>query len=120
MTKNNTNIGIMMSCFNEVEAVSFAIQELRKFYPENKIYIFNESNESYDFLLKEDHNIKIKNDKDTMSFYYKNNVNDVYLLPEFQTKIQDAFLTFLDRIWLTIAEIGIMTSSSVPRIWHLM
>jgi len=102
MTKNNTNIGIMMSCFNEVEAVSFAIQELRKFYPENKIYIFNESNESYDFLLKEDHNIKIKNDKDTMSFYYKNNVNDVYLLPEFQTKIQDAFLTFLDRICQTI------------------
>ena len=38
MTTNITNIGIMMSCFDEVEAVSFAIQELRKFYPENKIY----------------------------------------------------------------------------------
>ena len=38
MTTNITDIGIMMSCFDEVEAVSFAIQELRKFYPENKIY----------------------------------------------------------------------------------
>ena len=66
MTTNITNIGIMMSCFDEVEAVSFAIQELRKFYPENKIYIFNESNKDYNFLLKDDSNIKIKNDKDTM------------------------------------------------------
>ena len=102
MTTNITNIGIMMSCFDEVEAVSFAIQELRKFYPENKIYIFNESNESYQFLLENDLNIKIKNDKDTMSFYYENNVSDVYLRPEFQIKIQDALLTFLDRICQTI------------------
>ena len=61
MTTNITNIGIMMSCFDEVEAVSFAIKELRKFYPENKIYIFNESSKDYSFLLK-DNNIKIKND----------------------------------------------------------
>lgn len=102
MTKNITDIGIMMSCFNEVRAVSFAIEQLRKFYPNNKIYVFNESKENYEFLLKNDENIKIKNDKDTMSFYYENCVSDVYLLPEFQIKIQDAFLTFLDRINQTI------------------
>lgn len=102
MTTNITNIGIMMSCFDEVEAVSFAIQELRKFYPENKIYIFNESSKDYSFLLNDDKNVKIKNDKDTMSFYYQNTISDVYLLPEFQLKIQDAILTFLSRVHQTI------------------
>jgi hypothetical protein len=102
MEKNITDIGIMMSCFNEVKAVSYAIQELRKFYPKNKIFIFNESNEDYNFLLENDDNIKIKNDRDTMSFYYENSMSDLYLLPEFQIKIQDAFLTFLDRINQTI------------------
>lgn len=102
MKKKSTDIGIMMSCFDEVKAVSFAIKELRKFYPENKIYIFNESNENYDFLTKTDSNIKIKNDKDTMSFYYEYNISQVYLLPEFQEKIQNCFLTFLDRICQTI------------------
>lgn len=102
MIKNITDIGIMMSCFDEVEAVSFAIQELRKFYPKNKIYVFNESKEDYSFLLKNDDNIKIKNDKDTMSFYYQNSMSSVYHLPEFQLKIQDAFLTFLSRVNQTI------------------
>lgn len=92
----------MMSCFNETKAVSFAIQELRKFYPKNRVYIFNESTEDYSFLLNEDSNIKIKNDKDTMSFYYQNDMSSVYLLPEFQIKIQDAFMTFLRRINETI------------------
>lgn len=99
---NVTNIGFMMSCYDEVKAVEFAIQELRKFYPENKIYIFNESKEDYSFLLKKYKNIKIKNDKDTMSFYYQHHVSNVYLLPQFQEKIQEAFLTFLDRIHQTI------------------
>lgn len=102
MTNNVTNIGVMMSCFDEVEAVSFAIQEFRKFYPENKIFVFNESKEDYNFLLERDSNIRIKNDKDTMSFYYENPIHQVYLLPEFQKKIQDAVLTFLDRINQTI------------------
>jgi hypothetical protein len=102
MVKNVTDIGIMMSCFDEVEAVSFAIQELRKFYPENKIFIFNESKEDYTFLLEEDKNIKIKNDEDTMSFYYQYPIHEVYLFPEFQEKIQKAVLTFLNRIYQTI------------------
>jgi len=102
MITNITDIGIMMTCFDEVEAVSFAIQEVRKFYPENKIYIFNESNKDYGFLLEHDRNIKIKDDKDTMSFYYQNTVSNVYLLPEFQLKIQDALLTFLSRVHQTI------------------
>lgn len=102
MINNITDIGIMMSCFDEVEATSFAIKELRKYYTENKIYIFNESDKDYNFLLKNDNNIKIKNDKDTMSFYYKSSIHNVYLLPEFQLKIQDAFLTFLNRIHQTI------------------
>ena len=102
MTKNITNIGVMMSCFDEVESVSFAIQNFRKYYPDNKIFIFNESKEDYTFLLEKYDNIKIKNDKDTMSFYYKYPIHDVYLLPEFQEKIQEAFLTFLDRINKTI------------------
>jgi len=102
MIKNVTDIGIMMSCFDEVEAVSFAIQELRNFYPENKIFVFNESKEDYSFLLEKDKNIKIKNDEDTMSFYYQYPIHEVYLLPEFQEKIQKAVLTFLNRIHQTI------------------
>jgi hypothetical protein len=102
MINNITNIGIMMSCFDEVKAVSHAIQELRKFYPENKIFIFNESKEDYSFLLNNYDNLKIKNDEDTMSFYYEYNIHEVYLLSEFQTKIQKAFLTFLDRVNQTI------------------
>ena len=77
MTTNITNIGIMMSCFDEVEAVSFAIQELRKFYPENKIYIFNESNEDYNFLLKDDINIKTLY---TMFIYFQN-FNQKFKMP---------------------------------------
>lgn len=102
MMENVTDIGFMMTCFDEVKAVEFAIKELRKYYPKNKIYIFNESNKDYSFLLKDDDNIRIKNDKDTMSFYYQHQLHLVYLLPEFQSKIQDAFLTFLDRINQTI------------------
>lgn len=102
MVKNITDIGIMMSCFDEVEAVAYAIQEVRKFYPENKIYIFNESKEDYSFLLEKFNNLKIKNDKDTMSFYYQYDISQVYLIPEFQQKIQEALLTFLDRVKQTI------------------
>jgi hypothetical protein len=77
MIKNVTDIGIMMSCFDEVEAVSFAIQELRRFYPKNKIFIFNESKKDYSFLLEKYKNIKIKNDEDTMSFYYQYPIHEV-------------------------------------------
>jgi hypothetical protein len=93
------NLGVMLTCFNEVSAVNNAIANFRLYYPENKIYLVTESSENYDHLCKFDSNISVSYEEDTMSFYYNNpSLYFKWREQENQEGIKKAMLSFLDRV----------------------
>lgn len=92
-------LGIMFTCYDEVAATVFAINQLRIYYPDTKIFLVTESKENYNEHFQHDKNIKIKHDEDTMSFYYNTkNLHFSYKTEENQKQIKKAVNYFLNRL----------------------
>ncbi len=92
------SLGVLFTCFDEVEAVKFSIEQFRIHYPESKIFLVTESDLSYDEVAGD--NIKILNHVDTMGFY-SHGAEDLphnFRTLKNQEKIRMAVSVFLDRL----------------------
>lgn len=88
-------LGIFMTCYDEVDAIKFALNSLRQFYPNSRIYITHESNA--DFSFAEQLNVKINQGKDSMGPVLGLKEND-YRSDAQQKAIKTALLTLIERI----------------------
>jgi hypothetical protein len=92
-------LGVMMTCYDEIDAVKHSIDQLRLYYPDIKIYLVTESKKDYNLIFKNYKNIFISYEDDTMSFYYNiKNLHLVYQNEEIQNNIKKAFHAFIDRV----------------------
>ena len=93
-------LGVMLTCYDEIEAVKYAVEQFRIYYPDTKIYLVTESKEQqYIKIFKNDKNIKVNYVEDSMSFYYNTpNLPIIYQTADIQLKIKKAVLCFLTRL----------------------
>lgn len=92
-------LGVMLTCYDEVDAVYYCVKEFRRHYPNTKIYIVTESKINYAKIFKKDKNILTVQDNDTMSFYCNNpTLHLTYKNSENQIKIKHAVVSFLNRV----------------------
>jgi hypothetical protein len=92
-----TNLGVLVTCYDEVRAVKFSLEKFRTIYPITKIYLTTESKDAnYSELSKLD-NISINHVEDTMYFIPKiTRLN--FLESHFQEKILTSTYAFLNRV----------------------
>lgn len=90
-------IGFFFSCYKENEAVEYSISELRKYYPNNPIYLVSDGGNNFYYLETLFNNLKTTLEEDTMSDTFK--ITDKnWKEPIHQKNIKKASLAVLDRI----------------------
>ena len=95
-------LGIFVTCYDEVDAVTYALQTCRIYYPDAPIFLVTESNEDYSPLYSLG-NIFIMHQEDTMSAVLgiRHDNND-FRLPEYQSVIKKAAQALLTRLEMAI------------------
>jgi hypothetical protein len=102
MNSFKNDLGIFVTCFDEVEAIRYALASCRKFYPTNPIYLTTESDKDFSFL-SELGNIQINKGEDTMGGVLGiRHDNDDFRLPDQQAKIKKATFALIERLELAI------------------
>lgn len=90
-------LGVLVTCYNEVQAVEYSLTVFRQLYPDVKIYLTTESNSSdYSRLLKLN-NISINHVADTM-YFIRHITDQNFTTPHFQNKMIVATTAFLQRV----------------------
>ena len=60
-------LGFFFSCYKENRAVEYSLSELRKYYPDNPIYLVSDGGLNFKYLESSFENIKVSLESDTMS-----------------------------------------------------
>lgn len=90
-------IGFFTLCYDETQALHFAYNSLKSYYPEAPIFLNSESKEDFIFLKKYIKNIHIENVEDTQSGLFKYKPGD-HVLEENRIKNKKAVLILLERL----------------------
>lgn len=61
------NVGFFYTVFTEKRAVEYSFQQLRKWYPDSKVYLVSDGGLDFSFLKENDSNIETVLDEDTIS-----------------------------------------------------
>lgn len=93
-----SSIGFMYTCFNEIEAVKFSIDSVKKHYPNSKIHLFSEGGDIWNFLIENFENIKISVEDDTMSKIISHVTDENFLDPFYQELIKKSTYATLNRV----------------------
>ncbi len=91
-----STLGVLVTCYNEYNAVSFSLNHFRKIYRNSRIYLTTESTVDYSALTSLG-NISVNNVADTM-YFIKHVTDQNFLEPHFQQKILTATYAFLNRV----------------------
>ena len=93
-------LGALLTCYNEIDAVDYAIKSFHTHYPDSKVYLVTESSISYDKFISD--NISVNYGHDSMSFYssskFANDLPIVFQSDTIQEYIKTAVNIFLDRV----------------------
>lgn len=65
------NLGFFYSCYTENRAVEYSISQLRKYYPENPIYLVSDGGSDFTYLKDQYQNLEVSLEEDTMSDTFK-------------------------------------------------
>lgn len=90
-------LGFFFSCYTENMAVENSIAELRKYYPDNSIYLVSDGGSDFTYLKDQYDNLEVSLEEDTMSDTFK--VTDKnWREPEHQNTIKKATYAVLNRL----------------------
>lgn len=93
-------LGALLTCYNEIDAVDYAIKSFNTYYPDSKIYLVTESSISYDKFISD--NISVNYGYDSMHFYasadFSNNLPNIFLSNDIQDYMRLAVDLFLNRV----------------------
>jgi len=95
--KYMTTIGFFFSCYTENEAVENSIDELRKHYPNNPIYLISDGGSDFTYLKDRHENLEVSIEEDTMSNTFKV-TNQNWREPIHQETIKIATYAVLNRL----------------------
>ena len=90
-------LGVYTLCYDEVQAIHFAYNSLRDFYPDSPIYLNSESNLDFNFLKTYFKKIHIENVEDTQSGIFKFKPGD-HVLNENRIKNKNAVINLISRL----------------------
>ena len=90
-------LGVYTLCYDEVQAIHFAYNSLRAFYPDSPIYLNSESNLDFNFLKTYFKKIHIENVEDTQSGIFKFKPGD-HVLNENRIKNKNAVINLISRL----------------------
>ena len=90
-------LGVYTLCYDEVQAIHFAYNSLRAFYPDSPIYLNSESNLDFNFLKTYFKKIYIENVEDTQSGIFKFKPGD-HVLNENRIKNKNAVINLISRL----------------------
>jgi hypothetical protein len=91
-----SKLGIFYTCFDEKKAIEYSLYELKKIYPESKIYLVSEGID-FSYLENLFENLKSSKEEDTMSATFK--ITDInFIEEEHQMNIKKCTLATLDRL----------------------
>lgn len=102
---SESDIGFFYSVFNEVEAVDFSIENLKKIYPDSRIYLVSDGGVDFSYLESKYTNLKTTLEQDTMSKTFEINKNNFQAL-EYKLVTVACVKALLDRLAKAIQYLG--------------
>jgi len=91
------SLGFFYSCYTEKRAVEYSLSQLRKYYPENPIYLVSDGGCDFTYLKEQYENLEVSLEEDTMSDTFK--VTDQnWRESVHQNTIRKATYAILDRL----------------------